>query len=419
MRILLLTFFCFISSALAVEDARLIPIKTMKDYEKYFIVDLDAPLPDYNTLHETFRNFENNYDPKYNNAWDFVYAVFDIGFKNTINTYGSSEKRVKPQSEELFLDIIKITPKHLYQYIGPMLHEIPGMSEKILNYPGIKETKNKFPTRIAPQLEHIEDLEFLSPFLYYVLMPEAWPENLKNADMPKMLSSFPKVSYNQKFYDAIKTLVPPEPYQKDYKPENKLSRSDLRTIDITPNTLLTSADIKAFIKTMDNVQEFGQRNKKELYETATFLTMYETINNQALPVNTLKDMVNPCQRLAQRVKIIGKEREFLQEVVEGSFTIKEWAYTCDKVIKAYRVSYMSSAMMQAIRSYQRGLNDNTISGLSQYQQEVQLSTMQSIIEMYNAPLNDIAEIRKHRKEIREKLNRYDYLFGTMPVTYIH
>lgn len=403
----------------AVEDESLKPIKTIKDYEKYFMVDLDAPLPDYETLFEEFRTTQDNYDPKYYTVWDFVDAIFDKGFKSTIVTYGGSEKRVPTHDEDMFLEMIKSTPPHMYQYIGPMLHEVPGMSEKILNYPGIKETKNKFPTRIAPQLQHIENLEFLSPFLYYVLMPEFWPDNKIAIESKPIKSTFPKVSYNPKFYDTIKTIVPPETYQKDFKPENKLSRSDLRTIEITPNTLLTAADVRAFIKTMDDVQKFGQENRKKLSETATFLNIHEANNNQALPVNTLKDLVNPCQRLVQRVKIIGKEREFLHEVAKNAFNVKEWAYTCDKVFKAYRVSYMSSAMLQSIRMYQRGLTDDMIASLSPKQQEVQLSTMQSILEMYNAPINDVMEVRKHRNEIREKLNGFDYLFSTMPISYIY
>ncbi len=145
---------------------------------------------------------------------------------------------------------------------------------------------------------------------------------------------------------------------------------------------------------------------------------YERKHDGGLPVNGLKDLVNPCQRLAQRVKIIGKEGEFLHEVVGEGFTLKDWAYTCDKVVKAYRVSYMSTMMLQAIRSYQRGFYDADISLLSPSRQAVQYSTMQSILEMYYAPLNDVVEVRKHRQEIRDKLNAFDYRLAHMPIGYI-
>ncbi len=392
--------------------------KSMADYEKYFQVDLDAPLPDYDTLFYEFKHEDSDYDPRYSSVWDFIGAVFDRGFHDMISSYGGSEKRAKPVEEDALLEMIEAMPKSMYEYIGPMLHETPGISEKILNYPGIKETKHKFPTRIAPQLQHIEGLEFLSPYLYYVLMPEMWPQLDKPVELPPMQSTFPKVSYDAKFYDALKVLVPPEPYQQDYKPDNKLSRSDLRTVDITPNSLLTAADVKAFVNTMDKVNEFGKRHTKQLVHAGAMFDFYERKHDGGLPVNGLKDLVNPCQRLAQRVKIIGKEGEFLHEVVGEGFTLKDWAYTCDKVVKAYRVSYMSTMMLQAIRSYQRGFYDADISLLSPSRQAVQYSTMQSILEMYYAPLNDVVEVRKHRQEIRDKLNAFDYRLAHMPIGYI-
>ena len=52
-------------------------------------------------------------------------------------------------------------PPQMYEYIGPYLHTVPGIPEKVLNMPGIKETKNKFPSRIAPQLADIEDIEMI------------------------------------------------------------------------------------------------------------------------------------------------------------------------------------------------------------------------------------------------------------------
>ena len=65
------------------------------------------------------------------------------------------------------LEQLKNTPKEYYPYIGPYLHTIPGISEKVLNLPGIKETKTGFRKRIAPQLADIENLEFMSPALYF------------------------------------------------------------------------------------------------------------------------------------------------------------------------------------------------------------------------------------------------------------
>lgn len=42
---------------------------------------------------------------------------------------------------------------------------------------GDQRDQNRFPKRIAPQLADIENLEFMSPALYFVLMPELWKDN--------------------------------------------------------------------------------------------------------------------------------------------------------------------------------------------------------------------------------------------------
>ena len=74
-------------------------------------------------------------------------------------------------------------PKTLFATHYHELNELEKNVEGICNFHiSIKETKNKFPTRIAPQLADIEDLEFLSPYLYYLLMPEMWPENRRSPE---------------------------------------------------------------------------------------------------------------------------------------------------------------------------------------------------------------------------------------------
>lgn len=56
----------------------------------------------------------------------------------------------------------------------------------------------------------------------------------------------------------------------------------------------------------------------------------------------LKDLVHPCQRLVQKIRMQGMEGEFAKIVAGEGFNPEEWAYTCDKTIKAYRVLRMSS-----------------------------------------------------------------------------
>lgn len=393
---------------------------SMADYAPAFQIDMDAPMPSYDELYDRLMKQDSMYDTRYLSTFDFVDGLFDTQFYATIATYGISEKRVKWDNEDDVLDMLNSVPKEMYQYIGPMLHLLPNISDKVLNLPGIKETKNKFPTRIAPQLKDVEDLEFLSPFLYFVLMPEAWPSTTANLEVPQMLSGHPKVNYDAKFYAAIKKMVPPEQYMPNVEQKNLVSRSDLRTINITQDSLLTSADVQAFISTVDKVQNWANQreNRLKLVYVTTMLNDYEEKEDvpNKLPVNGLRDIVNPCQRTVQKIRIMGKEYEFAKLVGDQGFTLNEWAYTCDKTLKAYRLSNISSTMVQAIRLYQTGADSAVVDKMSPRGQAIRYSTMQSILEMYKAPLSDLLEVRKNREQLHSKLRESDFSFLGVPVS---
>ena len=126
----------------------------------------------------------------------------------------------------------------------------------------------------------------------------------------------------------------------------------------------------------------------------------------------LKDLVNPCARLVQKTRILGKERELAQLVAGEGFTLNEWAYTCDKTIKAYRLANIRSGVVKAIREYRRGIYDDEIAGMSAYTQNVRFATMQSIIQAHKAPLSDVLEFKKNRQDFGDKLRQKGFqLFG--------
>ena len=385
----------------------------MADYKQEFEINLEKdPLPSLAELEEVFNRENRYYDKKYHSLWELT-GEFDADFYARAATYGINEKRLKWEEEEHTLEILAALPKEMYPYIGPMLFEIPNMSEKVLNMPGIKETKNQFPKRIAPQLKDIEDIEFLSPFLYYILMPEMWPENARKIEQPQMTPYHPKVVYNPDFYAALKKLVPPEDFMSDAM-QKKPGRSELRTIKPTPDSLLTSADIQAFVRTIDAVEDWYQTgdNRYQLSRISSMLWSYEFDENPAV-VAGLREGVNPCARLVQKARLMGQELELAKKVAGEGFTLNEWAYTCDKTIKAYRLSRISSSLMLAIRAYKSGLYDDEISKLSPKSQAFRYATMQAIVSAYNAPLADVVEVQKNRPLLEKQWKKYDFkLAGT-------
>lgn len=409
------TVFCIAVFMFAAVSAFAAP----QDYAKFFEIDLDEPLPTLEELQTKYVKPNVVYDKHYDYGWN-IGTVFDGVFRAVIANYGNAEKRMKGAYEDELLEVLSSVPKEMYEYIGPFLHQIPGLSDKVLNLPGIKETKNKFPSRIAPQLAHIENLEFLSPSLYFVLMPEVWPQSVKVFEMPNYLySTPPKVTYNEKFYEALKVIVPPEKFIEGSGYKEKLGRSNLRTIDAGKNTLLTSADIQAFIGTLDDVHAFGQKDNNYLlfYNIGLMFDEYEKAHGKALLVNSMKDLVNPCARLVQKIKIAGKEkeREFAKIVGKGGFTVNSWAYTCDKTIKAARVANISVEMINSLKAYEIGIYNETVLQSGSRTSLMQFSTMQGVLEMYKAPLADVLEARKNRKALREQFLKTDQMLISSPV----
>lgn len=390
---------------------------SMADYQKAFIVDLEnGKFPTFAELEKRFNEENKLYDPRYHTVWELL-GEFDRDFYARTATYGINEKRLKWDEEEDILAIINSLPEDMYPYIGPMLFLIPNMSEKVLNLPKIKETKNKFPERIAPQLKDVKDLEFLSPFLYYLLKPEMWPENRKNIEIPQMTPYHPKVVYDEKFYQKIKSIVRPEKYMLNGEAQNRVTRSEMRTIKPDRNTLLTSADVKAFANTIDAVEDWYRSgdNRYRVAQAAAMLMAAEQEDDPTIAAG-VRDLVNPCARLVVKAKIIGRERELAFRVANEGFTLHEWAYTCDKVVKAYRTSLMSRYMLQALKSYKNGTYDDEINKLSPKYRAIRYSTMQALVEMYKAPLADLQEVRKNRSLLEEKWRKYNFQLAETPLS---
>ncbi len=388
------------------------------DFSKYFEVDLDAPLPDLEKLKEEYIAQSQIYEPRYVVSWDMG-PTFDRIWREVITAYGTSEKRIRSAGEEDLTDMIASLPKEFYPYIGPLLHSVPGIPEKILNMPGIKETKNKFPERIAPQLQGIEDLEFLSPYLYILLMPEMWPNNNKPIETPKKRrAKIPQTPYNPDFYANVFNSVPKGGFGGANTRGERPLEDKLRTLKVTKTSPLTTADIVAFTNTLDGVFAFATfDNKFKVVQASFLLDYYEAKNGTALDMNSLKDIVNPCQRLALKIKWAGLETEFSKNIAKEGFNLKDWALTCDKTIKAYRTILVSDGKLASLRLYRKGVYNAYMQSLAPKWRDRQFATMQGVLKMYETNRNDVIEALKNEHIIQEKLKPFGPLMLTSPLSY--
>ena len=374
------------------------------DATKYFQVDLDAPLPDLQALAKEYEKETEIYNPRYILSWD-IGSKFDPLWVNTISYYGLSEKRLKNPNEDAMVDMIKSLPKEFYPYIGPQLHSAFGISEKILNMPGIKETKNRFPERIAPQLADIEDLEFLSPHMYLLLMPEIWPSNQKPVEIPRQKpAKLPKITPPLPFYRSVMQNVPDNGYGGAARAKSAPDKNDLRTLKISASSPLTGGDIQAFLNTLPNVKAFGSlSNLVKIHRAEILLNFWEKKNGDISPLADYKDSVNPCARLALKIKWAGLETKFRTAVAPQGFDLKEWAYTCDKTIKAHRIANISNAMLITLKNYKNGVYDKYFMPLKPQYRDTQFAVMAATLEMYKAPKADVMQALQNGAKIDEAL----------------
>lgn len=385
------------------------------DFAERFNVDMNEKIPPLKELKQKYAP-KPIYDRHFDYYWD-IGTEFDRPFAQTIGSYGMRQKRLKWQGEDELVEMIQNLPEKMYPYIGPYLHTVPGIPEKILNMPGIRETKNQFPKRVAKHLQNIEGLEYLSPAFYYLLMPEVWGEDGEELDRPKTAPMpVPRPHTDTEYMKAVHQMLPLKDFGPGAVPEEPVS-SRLRTISPDAGSPLTGKDIAAVVRSFDNLAEFSRDlyTKAKIYEAGNMLDLWENDNGKGAEVPNLKDLVHPCQRLVQKVKMQGLEKEFAVLVAKEGFTPEEWGYTCDKTIKAYRVLNMTQPEVLTVMLYRRNIYRAPLSAFSEKVAPKVAATMQSMVEMYKAPAGDVREAKKQKSAIKAAFERLGYRIAGQPI----
>ncbi len=434
MKLVYLTIFISLFSFTLLADAKAKPVT----YNKLFSVDLDVNFkaPQYLKLNEMI---DNNITPtmpmnikqedKLKKLVNTIKDIFGLEKKeknspsNIINL-DQLETREKPFYEDQLISILARMPQYTYQYIGPYMHSLPFMSEKILNMPGIKETKGKLPTRIAPAMKKIVDQhgDFLSPALYFLLMPETWEKRKleKEKTRSQTFSRQTKFKRNNKLYERIAKQIPIEDYLNG---EEKYTPNMTRTKNPDLNSPLTDGDVIAFANSIMDIRLFGKENKQRrnhIRRIGYLLNNLYNPNGTMDPTGLMKDVANPCQRLAQRVKILGLETEFNAILLPHGFNIDSWAYTGDKTIKAYRLSNITMSQLHALRNAKFDKKKRYTKFLTQYESDFADKAYALYIELYNANEHD-RNILWHNKSVIKKQFTYhkDRYLLSLPISLLY
>ncbi len=404
------------------------------DFYSYFDI---IPLPDvqeavFGPQATSFKTETNSiYNRGYTNRFQMGNS-FKTEFSRTIRLYGASEGRIKASYEDDLIALLGLLPEYMYQYVGPVLHETPGMSEKILNLPGIKETKNQFPKDIAKKFKDMPGLESLSPALYFVLMPEFWGEESINSDKkqdtpavrPKKQPKLPDYLKERIGLSPTRKLIPAKVSDKKSSKTKKASNilSDFQTINPSLTSKLTTQDVKVFASTLDPIVTWGTKDESrilfKLIDGEKALETWEDEQGISLGEdNNLKDIVNPCWRLVQKAYFGGIYTEFANIVAPYGYSPEEWAYTCDKTIKAFRITKATRPMAASIRLYRLGYYDSYIKKLPSRWQKSMYATSAAMIKMYTALKEDIDTVRAQKKEIEDKFLHLRNLLLIEPIIY--
>jgi len=398
---------------------------TAEDFAPYFKVDMGMEVPDLEEYMDKLSSKFQYYNKGYISRFEMD-KTFNKEFSRTIKFYGLSEGRLKTFYEDELLDILSWLPKETYPYIGPMLHQVPGMPDKILNMPGIKETKNQFPKDIAERFKAMENIEYLSPALYFLLMPRIWENKPVEPDRPQKIQVHkPRVNPELPNFLKEKIGAPVKTAEKKQASSEKqvvLSHPlNIRTVHPSLTTPLTSKDISAFISTIDMIIEWGMKddmyNYGKLINGEALLDIWEKEQGTALSQNDLKDAVNPCQRLVLKTRFSGLYTDFAHVVASKGFTPEEWAYTCDRTIKAFRVAESNLSIAYAIRYHRRGYYNQYIDQLPKRWQDEMYSASEAIIKMYTALQEDVDAVRPHQKELADKFTEIHQIMLTAPIIY--
>lgn len=387
---LLLCLYCFPANA------------QIKELMHAYDVDLQENIPVISELKKEYKQAHARYDWKYRYRWN-IPTTFNRQFKKQIKTFGSVEKRIdNPDEEELLLALQRI-PRSFYPYIGPMLHNMRGLSGKILDLPGIKETKNKFPEKIASKLQNIPDIEFVSPELYIYLSPQFWGEELDSLEFPQELpdqkEDVPNVRINPQFIKRVMDKVAARQKKKSFE--------GFRNFNPDKNTPLSSADVRAFLDTFDGLQKFRKNRDNEirLIMMDNLMQYWDQKNGTDANVAFLKGVVNPCQTIVRKVSWANLRSEFQEAIGAQGFGLNDWAYTCDKVVKAARYIDIPNGYITTLKLLRKGLvYDQLKKGkFTPKEQETQRYFLEAIVHMYDTSEENYYAVKPYSQEVRDKL----------------
>ena len=380
--------------------------------DKYYI-EINEKIPDVRNLQKKLMQENSEYNRHFSFRWNMP-QEFDASFKNIYQTISADERHLSSMTENQIFEMLKTTPKEFYPYIGPYLHTIPQLTGRILDIPGIKETKNQFPKKIDERFQNIEDIEYASPHLYINLVPADILSNWENKEQPELeIPEYQPLRRQRINNDFLQNALNQTPLNNYVSSQNRQKNAGIRHYITDENTPLSGADVVAFANTLSDLTDFNLQNQAKFISTAYIISSWEENRGGQEGFYFYKQVANPCHGIVRNVKWNNMSEEFQKIIGKNGFGLSDWAQTCEKTLKAYRRASLSEAM--AIMLY--GLKTNQhleyykVNGLTKDELKQLENILGAFTEMYNSSDEDIKAVKPYMNRLYNALPHSSYFLG--------
>lgn len=331
-------------------------------------------------------------------------------------------RRRQSKMEDDLYELIVSAPKYTYQYFAPFLHTLPYMPERILNIPGIKELKGKFPTRIAPQMREYAKKygKYMSPYLYVLLMPEAFPS--KEREKPSLKSYTKVITIDENttpsdfFFINDKSLLDdhkmlsPDDYRSG-RFAAKQKRPQTPANEVTPSSPVTEGDIDASLAAVMTLrEEFGANRLDEFHSLIRRMALFEN--------NLHEELLNPFEVLTDRTeRMPPKYRDKMRAALaKHGFTPESFGLTMDKILKAHRVAKMTPATAMTLAAWRKlKAPPKSFDVFSPEDKAEAWRSIRLFLDMYSTTQENLLAVKKYSDNIRKALGSTDMTFLEEPI----
>jgi hypothetical protein len=149
----------------------------------------------------------------------------------------------------------------------------------------------------------------------------------------------------------------------------------------------------------------------------SLLNYWDEKHGTSVYVSFRKGAVNPCQTIARKIKWKGLRSEFQEYIGKQGFGLDDWAYTCDKTLKAYRIITMPNAYITGLRYLKKGYLYEMwkYMDFTEEEREIQKYFIEASIHLYDSSIENVNAVTPFRYELQKAWLKLGDHYGGTPL----